>query len=259
MNDHLCYVVTDKQIPWHLPFRNKFKLVTKVVITHVAKSRSKLVIYTQVEWSWRPYFLGNIIEKLAMDDLMEGSNAILDLIREQLQRPEAQNLSTKKALSLFGQIGLEPDSIALSGEIPGLVESHPRKQISLATIVWKTSLAFAQQVATTVFSLMQELLGWCARILHAHHVLVFILFLSVLFNGLHISHDASAWWQERRANKFFNTLAIRPSRVVSKAVYLKDIDAAVINTTFHDNINASSWLVLFMFTLPPYSLYLRGC
>jgi VAD1 Analog of StAR-related lipid transfer domain len=52
LNDHLCYVVTDKRTPWHLPFKRSFRLVSKIVITHISKSRSKLAIFTKVEWLW---------------------------------------------------------------------------------------------------------------------------------------------------------------------------------------------------------------
>lgn len=54
LNDHLCYVITDKRTPWHLPFRRSFRLVTKVVITFVSKSKSKLAVYTKVEWLRSP-------------------------------------------------------------------------------------------------------------------------------------------------------------------------------------------------------------
>jgi hypothetical protein len=54
LNDHLCYVITDKRTPWHLPFRRSFRLVSKVVITFVSKSKSKLAIYTNVEWLKSP-------------------------------------------------------------------------------------------------------------------------------------------------------------------------------------------------------------
>lgn len=50
LNDHLCYVVTDKRTAWHLPYRRNFRLMSKIVITHVAKSKSKLAIFTKVEW-----------------------------------------------------------------------------------------------------------------------------------------------------------------------------------------------------------------
>lgn len=57
LNDHLCYVVTDKRTPWHLPFRRNFRLVSKIVITYISKSKCKLAIYTKVEWLWSPYVL----------------------------------------------------------------------------------------------------------------------------------------------------------------------------------------------------------
>lgn len=57
MNDHLCYVVTDKRTAWHLPYKRYFRLVSKLVITHVAKSKSKLAIFTKVEWLHEPLLL----------------------------------------------------------------------------------------------------------------------------------------------------------------------------------------------------------
>ena len=53
-NDHLCYVVTDRKSPWHLPRPTDSSLVTKIVITHVAKSTSKLALYTKVDWLHDP-------------------------------------------------------------------------------------------------------------------------------------------------------------------------------------------------------------
>ena len=52
-NDHLCYVVTDRKTPWHLPYSQDFQLVSKIVITHIVKSKCRLAIYIKVEWaSW---------------------------------------------------------------------------------------------------------------------------------------------------------------------------------------------------------------
>ena len=53
-NDHLCYVVTDRKTPWHLPYRQNFTLLNKIVITHFAKSRCKLAIYIKVDWADSP-------------------------------------------------------------------------------------------------------------------------------------------------------------------------------------------------------------
>ena len=56
LNDHLCYVVTDRKTPWHLPYRQSFTLLSKIVITHVTKSRCRLAIYVQVDWLKPPGF-----------------------------------------------------------------------------------------------------------------------------------------------------------------------------------------------------------
>lgn len=56
LNDHLCYVVTDRKTPWHLPHEADFMLLSKIVITHVAKSKCKMAIYTKVDWRKTPTF-----------------------------------------------------------------------------------------------------------------------------------------------------------------------------------------------------------
>lgn len=53
-NEHLLYVVSDRKKPWHLPHRDSFFLLTKVVITHLAKSKCKLAVYTKVDWTRPP-------------------------------------------------------------------------------------------------------------------------------------------------------------------------------------------------------------
>jgi hypothetical protein len=54
MNDHLCYVITERKTAWFLPRSNFFTLVLKVVITHVAKSHCKMALFGRVEWSNSP-------------------------------------------------------------------------------------------------------------------------------------------------------------------------------------------------------------
>ena len=48
--EHLCYVVTDRKTPWALPYAKHLSLLTKIVITHCAKSKCRLTIYTRVDW-----------------------------------------------------------------------------------------------------------------------------------------------------------------------------------------------------------------
>lgn len=51
LNDHLCYVVTDRKTAWHLPQNKHFSLLNKIVITHHAKSKCRLAIYSKVDWT----------------------------------------------------------------------------------------------------------------------------------------------------------------------------------------------------------------
>lgn len=57
LQEHLLYVITDKRTPWHLPLRRSFRLVSKVAITFAGKSKSKLAVYTKVEWLRTPFGL----------------------------------------------------------------------------------------------------------------------------------------------------------------------------------------------------------
>lgn len=53
-NEHLLYLVSDWKTPWHLPHSDSFLLLTKVVISHLAKSKCKLAVYTKVDWTRPP-------------------------------------------------------------------------------------------------------------------------------------------------------------------------------------------------------------
>lgn len=66
-NDHLCYVVTDRKTPWHLPYSQDFSLLSKIVITHVAKSKCRLAVYTKVDWAKPPRFAKGISSPTTLD------------------------------------------------------------------------------------------------------------------------------------------------------------------------------------------------
>ena len=60
-NNCSCYVITDRKTPWHLPLKDQFMLITKLVITYVTKSKCKLSIWTAVEWSINPKFSKGVL------------------------------------------------------------------------------------------------------------------------------------------------------------------------------------------------------
>lgn len=132
LNDHLCYVVTDKRTPWHLPFRRNFRLVSKIVITYVSKSKCKLAIYTKVEWLWSPYLLKMVIDRQAMHDLEQDALDLLDLISDQVRKLGARS-RTKRAITIFGLIGHETNVFNFSSADPSALTQplNPRDRKSV--------------------------------------------------------------------------------------------------------------------------------
>ncbi|KAK0674281.1 hypothetical protein QBC41DRAFT_52590 [Cercophora samala] len=86
-NDHITYVVTHVRTPWHLPHSQSFKLVTKVVITHVAKSKCKLAVYTRTSWEkGAAAFARNMVERQALDDARKDGEELAEVATDQVRR-----------------------------------------------------------------------------------------------------------------------------------------------------------------------------
>ncbi|CCX34380.1 Similar to Uncharacterized PH domain-containing protein C19A8.02; acc. no. O13818 [Pyronema omphalodes CBS 100304] len=103
--DHLCYVVTDTKTPWHLPHRADFVMVSKIVITHVAKSKCRLSIWTRVVWFKDPKFSKGIVQKQALEDLEHDALDLNDIVSEAVTRLTSQK--QPNAITMFGSIGGE--------------------------------------------------------------------------------------------------------------------------------------------------------
>ncbi|CAI7600939.1 unnamed protein product [Penicillium bialowiezense] len=232
LNDHLCYVVTDKKTPWHLPFRRSFRLVSKVVITFHAKSKSKIAIFTKVEWLWSPYGLKNVIDKKANDDLEQDALDLVDLVSDQVRRLGAHS-RTKKAITIFGHVGRQNHVSQFSGAGSSLKlePRKPRTPRSMHALLLETVLSFLE---TSVSFLMMWVFGivrWSWKTVSAHKIILLLLATSAVINGYYSSRDSWDWWHERHAGKFMARLGVQPNLVMSKAIYMNDINEAVANST----------------------------
>jgi hypothetical protein len=250
LNDHLCYVITDKRTPWHLPLRRSFRLVSKVVITFVAKSKSKLAIYTKVEWLKSPYGLKSklnmhyriqgaliltivldIIDKRAGADLEQDALDLVDLVSDQVRRLGAHS-RTKKAITIFGHVGRQSIVTQFTGAGGNLkLETRKRTQRTMPHLVMETVLSFLESALSFLMQSSFGLVGWTLKTLSAHRVILILLVTSALLNGFYTSRDGWDWWHERHASNFMARLGVQPNLVMSKAIYLRDIDEAVANST----------------------------
>ncbi|KAI9375731.1 hypothetical protein BJX61DRAFT_95686 [Aspergillus egyptiacus] len=231
LNDHLCYVITDKKTPWHLPFRRYFRLVNKIVITFVAKGKCKLSVYTKVEWLWSPYGIHHIIDKQAMGDLEEDAMDLVDLVGDQV-RKLGVNSRTKKAITIFGQIGRQNVTSQFNlGPDAKMDRRRPRVQRTLFQLLYESLLSFLQSAISSVIIWIFGLLRWAWKTANANIIILALLGTSVLLNGFYSSRATLDWWHERNVGEFMARIGIHPDHVLSKAIYMRDIDEAIANST----------------------------
>ncbi|PWW73380.1 hypothetical protein C7212DRAFT_300956 [Tuber magnatum] len=246
-DDHLCYVITDRKTPWHLPHREHFMLVSKVVITYVAKSKCKLSIWTAVEWAKEPTLSKGIVHRQALDDLDLDALDLGDVVADQTRKLGSQS-RVENAMHVFGRIGQEtPGSSYLTvgglGGAPLASDLDPRAprlpiaHRSLSQMMLETGLSFLESAVSSLmmwtFTALQKAWG----IASAQRIILLFLAASLLSNTMLSSRSTVSYWNERRAAKFMNAVGVSPNGIMSRAVYLKDMDEIVLNGTdlVHDN------------------------
>ncbi|RDW93573.1 putative transcription factor SipA3 [Aspergillus mulundensis] len=231
LNDHLCYVITDKRTPWHLPFRRNFRLVNKIVITFVAKGKCKLSVYTKVEWLWSPYGIQRVIDKQAMDDLEEDAMDLVDLVGDQVRKLGVHS-RTKKAITIFGHVGRQALTSQFNIDPDAKIERRrPRTQRTLFQMLYETLVSFLQSAISSIIIWIFGTLRWVFKTANANKIILALLASSVLLNGFYSTRATSEWWQERNVGDFMTRMGIHPDHIMSKAIYMRDIDEEIANAT----------------------------
>ncbi|KUJ20936.1 uncharacterized protein LY89DRAFT_778579 [Mollisia scopiformis] len=223
MNDHVCYVITDYKTPWHLPHHKDFMLVSKIVITHIAKSKCKLAIYTKVDWSKTPTFSKGLVERQALDDSALDAEDLADVIADQVRKLGPQS-RTKKAINIFGLVGQQTSVSLFSATESGHSKRPQIKQRTLTNMLLETMGSFGESAITSVMMWTFAALHSLWKISSAHSIILTALLLSVMTNAFFTSRDTSEWWSERNAAKFMSRMGVVPNPMMSKAIYLKDLD-----------------------------------
>jgi hypothetical protein len=201
-------------------------LVTKIVITHVAKSKCKLAIYTKVEWSKAPAFSKGLVERQALDDLDLDAMDLGDVISDQV-RKLGQQSRTRKAIQIFGHVG-QQTSVSLFSATDSVNSKRPQiKQRTLTSMVFETTSSFAESVASSLMMWAFAAVKTIWKISSANSIILSLLVLSFFMNVFLSGKDTSEWWAERNAAKFMNRIGVGPNLMMGKAIYLKDLDDAL--------------------------------
>lgn len=234
-SDHVTYVVTHVKTPWHLPHANGFKLVTKIVITHVAKSKCKLAIFTKVVWTKPPALAKNMVERQALDDAGQDAEELAEVATDQV-RKLGHHSRTKRAIQVYGNVGQQTQVLVFT---PGEADMSRKAQINprtLGQMLLETIRSFADSVASSLmmwaFAVVKKL--W--DVVTAQRILLALLGFSVLTNIVFSSQSTSTWWSERRAASFMNRIGVSPNVVMSKAIYIADLDEAA-----RSSVTLPSW------------------
>lgn len=172
---------------------------------------------------------------------------LIDLVSDQVRRLGADS-RTKKAITIFGHVGRQnqvsvfPDS----GIKLNMDTRHPRTQRTLLQLLYETIISVLESAVSSLIIWTFDVFRWIWKTTSANKVILTLLLSSVLINGLYSSRDAYGWWLERNAENFMARLGVHPDHVMSKAIYIKDIDEAVANLTVgQDSNNASDCFATF--------------
>jgi len=245
LNDHLCYVVTDKKTPWHLPYQQYYTLVSKIVVTHVAKSKCKLAIYTKVDWASTPALMRGLVERKALSDLELDALDLADVITDQVRKLGAYS-RTKKAIQIFGQIGQLTQTTEFGPTIDPKLSSQVRRSMgrrSLAHLVFESTWSLVQDIVTSIMMWAIDVVKWVWKTGNANSIILLFLAISILTNLFFSSRETSEWWKERNAGKYMTRLGIGPDMVMSKAVHVRDLDLATrVNSTIGRD-TSGAWCV----------------
>lgn len=180
-----------------------------------------------------------------MNDLEQDSLDLLDLISDQVRKlgPKSR---TKRAIAIFGLIGHATNIFQFSSaESSALNQArNSRKQRSLMWLILDSTGSLLESAVSSLMIWSFALLRWAWKTCTAHGMILTLLFSSVLINGFYSSRDTYDWWHERNAAKFLSRLGVHSDHVMSKAVFVHDLDQAMMinnaTTGWYPNNSASS-------------------
>lgn len=225
-SDHVMYVVTHVKTAWHLPHSQSFKLITKIVITHVAKSKCKLAAYVKVDWSKTPALSKNLVERQALHDAVADAEQMAEVATDQVRKLGPRS-RTNRAIQVYGHVGQQTQVVVFS---PAAAAESSKKQAvkprTLTALLFETVRSFAESAVSSLimwaFAGVKKLVG----VVTAYRVIILLLGVSTLTNVFLTSTESSTWWRERNAANFMRRVGVAPNMMMSKAIYFADLDEA---------------------------------
>lgn len=166
-----------------------------------------------------------------MGDLEEDAMDLVDLVGDQVRKLGVHS-RTKKAISIFGQVGRQALTSQFNIDPDAKVERRrPRTQRTLFQMLYETFVSFLQSAISSIIIWTFALLRWVFKTANTNKIILALLASSVLLNGFYSSRATLDWWHERSVGEFMSRIGIHPDLVMSKAIYMRDIDDEIANST----------------------------
>ena len=197
-----------------------------MVITHVAKSKCKLSIYTKVDWMTKALPLASgVIKRAALQDMKTDALDLADVLSDQVRRLVGCHGRTKKAISIFGLVGQQTQVSEFAGSESPLNARlrRSRKRRTLTSVVLYDLGSLAETLATSIIQIIANCIQWGWKTVTANSLILVLLTLSVVANLVFSTGSTSEWWRERKASGFMSKLGVGSDHTMSKAVYINDI------------------------------------
>lgn len=235
-NDHLCYVITDRKTPWFLPRSSDFSLLSKIVITHLAKGKCKFAVYATTDWMKPAPFGAALIDARAKYELQASASSLAEILSDQASRLGSQGgNNSRRAVQIFGNIGQQTQASQFAAAdlppLPRVLKKRRLKRRSLPALALSAARRSAFAAFMSVLAIVLQVLTALQKVVTAHQVLVLVLVLSVVTNLFFTQRDSWTWWRERSAGKFLKRVGVGPNVVMGRSVWLRDLDEWIASTS----------------------------
>ena len=161
----------------------------------------------------------------ALKDLELDALDLADVVADQVRNFASAHGRTKKAIQIFGPVGLQTQSSLFAGNDTPLKAQLRRemRRRTLTALAFESIVSLLESVATSAMQMVFDFVRWVWKTIDANSVLLAALATSFLINVIFSSTSTSEWWRERKAGQFMNRLGIGPDFTMSKAIYLHEL------------------------------------
>jgi hypothetical protein len=224
-------VITERRTPWSLPYARRFSILSKIVVTHVAKSRCRFAVFAKIEWrKGRPPVVGRLVQAQARRDARVLAGSLTDILTEQVAMlgSDAYN-NSRKAVQIFGNVGVSREILQpVLADLP----TSSRERIRVHTLPSLALAATKTGLVNTLLAVLGALIYMAeatARVASAHSVLVLVLAASALGNMYLANKDTWRWYRDRQARSFLKGVGVHPpSTGLGHSIWLKDLNALTV-------------------------------